>query len=99
SDPRDVQRLTEAARARGLQVGAGPVVALLDGAESGSGGIAVALDAPWGLAASDARLKAALYGDTPAAFEALLDYLTGKAPAPGKLPAKVGGYGIGTGCS
>ncbi|MFD1212948.1 beta-N-acetylhexosaminidase, partial [Arthrobacter sp. GCM10027362] len=89
---------TEAARARGLQVGGGPVVTLLDGAEAGSGDIAVALDAPWGLAASDAGLKVALYGDTPAAFEALLDFLTGEAPAPGKLPAAVGKYGTGTGC-
>ncbi|MCG2621707.1 beta-N-acetylhexosaminidase [Arthrobacter sp. I2-34] len=98
ADAQDVQRLTEAARARGLQVGGGPVLTLLDGGEAGSGDIAVALGDPWGLAAADARLKAALYGDTPAAFEALLDYLTGEAPAPGKLPAKVGSYAVGTGC-
>jgi beta-N-acetylhexosaminidase len=102
TDAQAVQRLTEAAKARGLQVGGGPVVTLLDGAAAGSGGtsgdIAVALDAPWALASSGAGLKAALYGDTPGAFEALLDYLTGQAPAPGKLPAKVGNYAVGTGC-
>ncbi|WP_312856724.1 glycoside hydrolase family 3 protein [Arthrobacter mobilis] len=103
TDPRHVQRLTEAARARGLQLGGGPVVTLLDGAATAAGDtaadIAVALDGPWALADADAGLKAALYGDTPAAFEALLDYLTGQAPAPGKLPATVGDYSIGTGCS
>nr|WP_043847249.1 glycoside hydrolase family 3 N-terminal domain-containing protein [Arthrobacter crystallopoietes] len=99
SDPVANARLAEAARARGLQVGSGPVVTLLAGRESGSGDVVVSLAEPWGLELSQAETKAALYGDTPAAFDALLDYLTGEAGAPGKLPADVGGFEAGTGCS
>lgn len=98
ADPAANQRLAEAAEARGLTVGSGPTVTLLAGPESGTGDIVVSLDAPWGLELSSGEVKAALYGDTPAAFEALLDYLTGEAGAPGTLPVDVGEYETGTGC-
>ncbi|WP_264795206.1 glycoside hydrolase family 3 N-terminal domain-containing protein [Arthrobacter mangrovi] len=98
ADPAANERLAEAARSRGLQVGSGPVVTLLAGRESGTGDVVVSLAEPWGLELSQGKTKAALYGDTPAAFEALLDYLTGEAGAPGKLPADVGEFKAGTGC-
>lgn len=112
--PEDRRRFTAAAQARGLAVGTGTVVALLEpgartqaaGPDQGTaapgrvagGDIAVTLDAPWQLAASTAPTKIALFGRTPEAFDALLDVLTGKAAAPGNLPAAVGPYPAGTGC-
>ncbi|MGM7668636.1 glycoside hydrolase family 3 N-terminal domain-containing protein [Microbacterium sp. A93] len=99
---KDRTRLTAAAEAAGLRVGAGPVVALLGGArEPGRGDVVVALDAPFGLAGStmpDGGTLVALYGRTPGAFEALVDVLTGKAEAPGTLPVQVGDWPVGTGC-
>lgn len=98
-DARDRARLTRAAQAAGLQVGSGTSVALLGtGAASASADVVVALDAPYGLASSQARSKIALYGRTVGAFEALIDVLTGKEAAPGKLPVKVGNLPIGSSC-
>lgn len=98
-DARDRARLTRAATAAGLKVGSGTSVALLGtGTASATADVVVALDAPYGLARSQAASKIALYGRTVGAFEALVDVLMGKASAPGKLPVKVGNLPIGTGC-
>lgn len=96
----DQARFTEAAKKAGVSVGAGPVVSLIGyGQGAADGDVAVALDAPWPLASSVSGTKIALYGDTPGAFDALLAVLTGKARAPGKLPADVGPYQRGSGCT
>lgn len=97
----DQARFTEAADAAGLTVGAGgEVVRLLGGTDPGSGDVVVALDTPYGLGASDAPVRIALYGRTPGAFRALVDVLRGAAPAGGTLPVPVDGVeqqGCGTG--
>jgi beta-N-acetylhexosaminidase len=96
----DQARFTDAAKKAGVSLGAGPVVSLIGYGQGAAGGdIAVALDAPWPLASSASGTKIALYGDTPGAFDALLAVLTGKARAPGKLPADVGPYLRGSGCT
>ncbi|MHA7275188.1 glycoside hydrolase family 3 N-terminal domain-containing protein [Arthrobacter sp. Hz1] len=96
----DRQRFTDAAGERGVTVGAGGTTVSLVGGSSGAAPaeIAVALDAPWWLEAVDAPVKIAAYGDTPGAFAAVLDVLTGDAPAPGRLPVEAAGYAAGTGC-
>jgi beta-N-acetylhexosaminidase len=101
-DAADRARLTEAAEAAGLTVGSGPVVNLVGTARgAGRGDVVVALDAPFGLAASsvsEGGALIALYGRTPGAFEVLVDVLTGEAEAPGALPVDVGEWPAGTGC-
>ncbi|MFB0833892.1 glycoside hydrolase family 3 N-terminal domain-containing protein [Arthrobacter halodurans] len=95
----DRDRLGAAARDAGLGVGSGTLVTLLGGSHTpGSGDVVVALDAPWGLAASSAQTRIALYGRAPESFEALVDVLLGDEPAPGTLPADVGDFPAGTGC-
>ncbi|MFJ6025971.1 glycoside hydrolase family 3 N-terminal domain-containing protein [Pseudarthrobacter sp. NPDC092424] len=97
--PRDRALFAAAAGRAGLRVGSGPVVNLVGfGGRPAKGDIAVALDAPWAIAGSTAPVKLALYGRTPGAFDALAAVLAGKATAPGKLPAAVGRYPVGTGC-
>jgi beta-N-acetylhexosaminidase len=98
--PGDRERFEAAAARAGLAVGSGPVVNLIGfGGKPGGGDIAVALDAPWPLQDSGAPVKLALYGRNDTAFDALAAVLAGKATAPGKLPAAVGPYPAGTGCS
>lgn len=89
----DRARFTEAARAAGLTVGSGPLVRLLGSpATGGSGDVVVSLDAPYGLARSSATTaRLALFGRTGGAFRALVDVLTGRAPAGGTLPVEVPG--------
>lgn len=96
----DRARFTEAAEAAGLATGSGAVVRLLGTAtSSGVGDVVVALDVPYGLAASDASVaRIALYGRTPGAFRALVDVLTGTAAASGHLPVAVDGLPPGAGC-
>lgn len=95
----DRARFAAAAAKGGLAVGQGPLVTLIGyGGRPAGGDIAVTLDAPWPLAGSAAPVKVALYGRTPGAFDALVAVLTGKATAPGKLPAAVGSFPAGTGC-
>ncbi|WP_309811815.1 glycoside hydrolase family 3 N-terminal domain-containing protein [Pseudarthrobacter sulfonivorans] len=95
----DRARFEAAAGKAGLAIGRGPLVTLIGyGGAPAGGDIAVTLDAPWPLAGSSAPVKIALYGRTPGAFGALVSVLTGKATAPGKLPAAVGRFPAGTGC-
>lgn len=96
----EVERFVAAAAARGVTVGAGGTTVALVGMDGGgaSADIAVALDAPWALDTVDAEVEIAAYGNTPGAFEAVLDVLTGVAPAPGRLPVGTDGYDAGTGC-
>lgn len=96
----DRARLASAAEEAGLSVGSGTSVALLaTGSAYATADVVVALDAPYGLANSQATTKVALYGRTEGAFDALVDVLTGDAEATGKLPVEVGDLPIGTGCS
>lgn len=97
----DRMLFTAAAEARGLSVGAGGTrVALVgaDGAPPLPADIAVALDAPWWLDGADAPVQIGLFGNSPGAFEALLDVLTGAAGAPGTLPVSTAAFEAGTGC-
>lgn len=82
----------QAARDAGLTTGSGDLVTLLSSSTPGSGDVVVALDTPYALAGSSATTASlALFGRTPQAFEALVDVLTGRAPAPGRLPVSVEG--------
>ncbi len=99
-DEQDRALLTQAAARAGLRVGSGPTVALL-GTPSATAGadVVVALDAPWGLGASEARVaRLALFGRTPGAFDALVAVLVGRAAAPGRLPVDVAGLDSRAGC-
>ncbi|MBE0008838.1 beta-N-acetylhexosaminidase [Arthrobacter sp. AET 35A] len=96
----DVERFTAAAAERGVTVGAGGTSVALVGAD-GAGAtadLAVGLDAPWALDTVDAPVEIAAYGNSPGAFAAVLDVLTGAASAPGRLPVATMGYDAGTGC-
>ncbi|KAK0528110.1 hypothetical protein OC834_000381 [Tilletia horrida] len=89
-------RFTAAAQAAGLSVtsGAATVVGLAGyGATSFPSGttIAVALDTPYVLNTTSASTRVALFGQTPQAFQALVDVLTGKAQGSGRLPVTVNG--------
>jgi len=55
------------------------------------GQVAVATDSPWVLGQVGAPTRIATYGDTPAAMQVLVEVLTGRAPAPGRLPVDVPG--------
>ena len=55
------------------------------------GQVAVATDSPWVLGRVAAPTRIATYGDTPAAMQVLVEVLTGRAPAPGRLPVDVPG--------
>ncbi|MBP2215758.1 glycoside hydrolase family 3 N-terminal domain-containing protein [Arthrobacter sp. CAN_C5] len=96
----DVERFTAAAADRGVIVGAGGTTVALVGPDGAGAAadIAVALDAPWSLDAVDAPVEIAAYSNTPGAFAAVLDVLTGAAAAPGRLPVATAGYDAGTGC-
>ena len=62
------------------------------------GAVAVSTDSPWVLGRVGAASRIATYGDTPAAMDALVAVLLGRATAPGRLPVKVPGVER-TGCS
>jgi beta-N-acetylhexosaminidase len=88
-----VVRFTDAARRAGLAVARqkGAVVRLV-GSSGGParGDIVVALDRPYVLGASTARVaKLATYGDSSGAMSALVAVLLGRATAPGALPVGV----------
>jgi beta-N-acetylhexosaminidase len=68
------------------------------GGDPAKGAIVVALDTPYVLGASTAKVaKLATYGQTPGAMAALVAFLQGRAPAPGHLPVVVAGVAR-TGC-
>jgi beta-N-acetylhexosaminidase len=67
------------------------------GDPAGPGDVVVALDRPYVLGASRAKVKLATYGSTPGALSAVTNVLLGKASAPGRLPVRVGGVAR-TGC-
>jgi len=96
----DRARFTAAAQRAGLTVGSGPAVVLLSRPTStGTADVVVALDAPYGLGASQAALaRVALFGRTDAAFDALLAVLTGRAAPQGRLPVAVPGIDAGSAC-
>lgn len=83
---------TAAAQDAGLAVGSGPTVLLAPSGAGGSADIVVALETPYVLgSARGSTAEFALYGRTAGAFEALIEVLTGKASARGRLPVEVGG--------
>lgn len=93
-DPEDVAGFTAAAKGAGLKIADGGTrVTLLGfGASARRGDIVVALDTPYPLTSSRARVaKIALYGDGPEAMRALVDVLTGKLTPRGSLPVSVQG--------
>jgi beta-N-acetylhexosaminidase len=90
-----------AARDAGLRVTRkkGTAIRLVGrGGDPAKGAIVVALDTPYVLGASTAKVaKLATYGQTPGAMAALVAFLQGRAPAPGHLPVVVAGVAR-TGC-
>lgn len=103
--------LTEVAAAAGLRTGSGDVVALVGapdyragggggGAVAARGDVVVALDVPYPLADSTAgTARLAAYGRDRATMTALVEVLTGRREAAGKLPVDVGPEDPrGTGC-
>ncbi|KAL9934056.1 hypothetical protein V8E36_007138 [Tilletia maclaganii] len=89
-------RLVAAAQAAGLTVSssASVVVGLAGyGATSfpSSTTIAVAVDTPYVLNTTSAGTRIALFGQTPQAFQALVNVLQGKAQGTGRLPVTVRG--------
>lgn len=87
-----VARFRAAARRAGLDVGGGDRLALVGyGGGARSADVVVAMDRPYVLGASSARVKIATYGDTPGAMRALVDVLLGRRQAPGRLPVRVTG--------
>lgn len=67
-------------------------------ATGGSADVAVALDTPYALAAVDAPVELATFGDTDPQLAALVGALTGAQQPGGHLPVRVGGQGIGATC-
>ena len=61
------------------------------------GAVVVALDTPYVLRRSTARVKVATYGDTSAVMHNLVAVLLGRTTAPGHLPVRVRGVER-TGC-
>jgi len=91
SGPADAVAAFRAAAARkGLMVGRGVRVALVDDRPA-SAGVVVALDRPDVLARSHAAVRLAAYGATAGAMDAAVGFLLGLAPAPGRLPVEVRG--------
>jgi beta-N-acetylhexosaminidase len=60
------------------------------------GSYVVAVDAPYVLGRTGAAVRIATYGDTIGAMTALVAFLQGKAPAPGRLPVPI--RGVRSGC-
>jgi len=84
-----VGRFTAAAEAAGLSVtsSGGTSVSLLDwGAAATTADVVVSLDTPYVLAAAQAPVKLALYGEGPPAMRALVAVLTGQRDARGRSP-------------
>jgi beta-N-acetylhexosaminidase len=91
-------RLRAAARRAGLPLGSGTRVVLVPrGGAAARGSVVVALDTPYVLRHSRARVKVATYGDNNAVMRNLVDLLLGRTTAPGHLPVTVRGVPR-TGC-
>ena len=83
-------RLRAAARQAGLTVGSGTKVVLVPrGGAAVRGRVVVALDTPYVLRRSEARVKIATFGDNYAVMRNLVDLLLGRTTAPGRLPVTV----------
>lgn len=93
--PAQVAAFASAAGAAGLPVSSAPeadTVALRgQGASPTTADVVVATDTPYLLGPSAAAVKIATFGAGPAAMRALVDVLTGRASAPGRLPVQVAG--------
>jgi beta-N-acetylhexosaminidase len=89
--------LQAALAARGMVIGSGPRVTVVgseDRTLAAEPAVAtVAIGKPYVLGGSPARIRLAAYSDVPASLDAVADVLTGRAPAPGRLPVPVGGAG------
>lgn len=68
------------------------------GSSAGSADAAVALDTPYALAAVDAPVRLAAFGDTPAQLQAVAEALVGRVTPAGTLPVDVGDRVTGTTC-
>jgi beta-N-acetylhexosaminidase len=68
-----------------------PLALVGDGDAVPSSSYVVAVGSPYVLGRTDAQVRVATYGDTIGAMTALVSFLLGKAPAPGRLPVEVAG--------
>lgn len=94
--PAERDALANALAARGVSSGGGTSIRLL-GSSGGTAtaDVVVALDAPWGLAASQAPVKIGLFGRSDDALAGLADVLTGRVKPQGLWP--VGGMPVACG--
>jgi beta-N-acetylhexosaminidase len=93
-DPAAIPTFSQAARGAGLTVGPGGTTVALLGYGYGAvdADVVVSLDTPYVLAASRSRVVSlALYGQDPDAMRALVQVLTGRASAGGRLPVPLEG--------
>ncbi|MCW2788043.1 MAG: beta-N-acetylhexosaminidase [Aeromicrobium sp.] len=89
--PSAVAAFRTAAQEADLPIGSGTSVAFLgEGVRSSSAAVVVSTDTPYGLAASSAPTKIALYGRDLPAMRALVKVLQGKERALGRLPVDIG---------
>jgi beta-N-acetylhexosaminidase len=92
SGPSDAVAVFRAAAGRrGLAVGERGVRVALVVDRPAAAGVVVALDRPYLLGRSRARVRIATYGATPGAMAALVGFLQGSVAAPGELPVRVRG--------
>lgn len=94
AEARRVRRLAAWTAREDARLAAGTAVAFTGYRDAPlDGAVAVATDSPWVLGRVEAPTRIATYGDTPAAMDVLVEVLTGRAGAPGRLPVKVAGVG------
>lgn len=89
----DRDALARALDARGIALGDGGSTIWLTGADdrAGEADVVVALDGPWGLSDSQARVYAAVYGRGDSALQGLADVLSGEVAPSATWPVELAG--------
>jgi beta-N-acetylhexosaminidase len=86
------QPLARALRSEGVKIGKGPLVLLTtSGSSAPTSDVLVALDSPYVLTGSRARVKLATFSSSGDSMRALARVLTGRVSASGRSPVKVSG--------
>ena len=84
----DREALAAGLAAHGIAIGEGGTSIWISGTDdrAGSADVVVAMDGPWGLSGSSARVYAAVYGRGESALAGLADVLAGAVPPQGRWP-------------
>lgn len=88
------EALTAAAKKKGIAVGSGTTVELVDGTQSSKGSkadVVVGMGAPWKVAQAGSKTVLVSYTGNEYAMNAVADYLAGDLSASGRSPVKVKG--------